>query len=74
MTLEPNIVGQFDTFNQWVAQASRVLTGGVDSNGCEMRAMCVDSLGRRCHNGKDFMRARDENTFPVFYFWDCVKQ
>lgn len=65
----PEWAGQFDDFLSWVSHASRALTGEVDSNGFPMAAICVDALGRRCHNGGDFMRARDESAFPVRYFW-----
>lgn len=60
--------GQFDTHEDWINHASRALTGFKDSNGFEMKAICVDNLGRRCHNGGDFARARDEGAFPVRYF------
>lgn len=69
----PNWAGQFDTFDDWVNHATRRLTGRVGSVGEELRPICVDTLGRRCHVGKDFMRARDEGTFPVRYFWDCER-
>lgn len=67
---QPIWAGQFDTFSDWVNHASRALTGEVDSNGAKLAAFCVDALGRRCHNGRDFMRARDEDAFPVRYFFD----
>lgn len=70
-SLTPNWAGRFHTFDKWVSGAERHLTGVVDSNGRPLSAMCVDSLGRRCCNGRDFMRARDEGTFPVWFFWDC---
>lgn len=70
-TLTPRIAGYFNSFQQWVNHASSWLTGEVDSNGYPISCMCVDAKGRRCHNGKDFMRARDEDAFPVYYFWDC---
>jgi hypothetical protein len=38
-----------------------------------LSAFCVDAQGRRCNVGKDFMRARDEGTFPVRYFWTFTK-
>ncbi|MBB3386025.1 MULTISPECIES: hypothetical protein [unclassified Rhizobium] len=66
--LEPDILGQFDTFEDWLNHATRALTGFEGSVGEELNAICVDNLGRRCHNGKDFMRARDEDAFPVRYF------
>lgn len=69
--LVPKWAGQFDTFGQWVNRASAWLTGHKGSCGEELRAICVDTLGRRCNIGKDFMRARDEGTFPVRFFFEC---
>lgn len=66
--LKPKILGQFDTHQDWVSHASRALTGFTDSNGWELKAICIDDRGRRCANGGDFARARDEGTFPVRYF------
>jgi len=31
-------------------------------------AICVDARGRLCFRGKDFMRARDDGSFPVRVF------
>lgn len=61
--LLPNWAGQFRTFQHWVDHASRYI---------DKHAVCIDAKGRRCLIGKDFMRARDENAFPVRYFWDCA--
>ena len=36
--------------------------------GEDVRAICVDALGRRCNIGADFARARDEGAFPVPLF------
>lgn len=69
--LVPKWEGEFCSFGDWVSFASKRLTVAVDSNGAALSAICVDSLGRRCANGRDFMRARDEETFPVRYFWEC---
>lgn len=53
--------GQFDYFEDWVSNATRLLNG--------QNAVCIDTQFRRCRIGSDFMRARDEGTFPVrFYF------
>lgn len=65
---EPEWIGQFDSFNAWVDYASRALTGFVGSCGEDLKAICVDAKGRRCNIGKDFMRARDEEAFPIRYF------
>lgn len=67
---EPEWIGQFDTFGDWVNHASRALTnltleGGI---GNTVAAVCVDAKGRRCSCGHEFMRARDEGAFPVRYF------
>lgn len=65
----PDWVGQFDTFDDWINHASRALTDVTGTVGEPLPAFCVDAKGRRCHVGADFMRARDENTFPIRYFW-----
>jgi len=66
----PEWVGQFDTFNDWVNHASRALTGNTLEGGIgnDVAAFCVDTKGRRCSCGYEFMRARDEAAFPVRYF------
>lgn len=69
--LVPRWEGEFRDHADWVSFASKRLTVGYDSNGFPLPAICVDTLGRRCANGRDFARARDEGTFPVRYFWDC---
>ena len=70
-TLAPKWAGEFQNFNHWVNTASRQLTGRTGSVGEKLEPICVDTLGRRCNVGKDFNRARDENTFPIRYFWEC---
>ncbi len=69
--LAPNWEGEFRDFDDWVSFASKRLTVASDSNGADLSAICVDALGRRCHNGRDFARARDEGAFPVRYFFEC---
>ena len=66
---QPAWAGQFDDFDAWVNHATRALTGETGSVGENLAAFCVDAKGRRCHVGADFMRARDEDAFPVRYFW-----
>lgn len=77
--LQPKYEGQFNTFEDWVNHASKALAprefsfggfgkGGEDFGG--VRAVCIDSKGRRCSCGKDFMIAHEENAFPVYYFWE----
>ncbi len=55
---------QFDTFTEWLNKASSWLTRRLPD-----RVACFDSKGRLCSSGKDFMRARDEGTFPVRWVW-----
>ena len=52
--------GAFTSFEEWVNKATSWI-GGTNS-------ACFDSKGRRCKIGYDFMLARDENAFPV-WFW-----
>jgi hypothetical protein len=66
---EPDWKGQFDTFDDWVNHATRALTNNYDEDGEELQSICIDAKGRRCTIGKHFMRARDEDAFPVRYFF-----
>mgnify|MGYP003587996290 CR=1 FL=1 len=67
--LTPNIVGHFDSYQQWANKGASWLASPQYRG-----AMCVDAKGRRVAIGADFMRARDEKTFPVYFFWDCEPQ
>jgi len=69
--LSPDILGQFDTFQDWINHARRALTGYENSMGYPVSPVCIDALGRRCSIGNEFERARDEGTFPIRYFVDC---
>lgn len=71
---------KFDSFELWVNRASRSLTAHPEYNDTEhgerkgwrghhFTALCFDSQGRRCRNGADMMRARDEHAFPVWWIW-----
>lgn len=53
--------GQFDSFVTWVHKAASWIgwTG----------AKCFDAKHRPCRNGADMQRARDENAFPVRWYW-----
>ena len=62
----PKWEGQFDSFQQWVNKAQSWL-----ASPSHRPAVCIDAKGRRCAIGADFMRARDEDAFPVRYFWEC---
>ena len=55
--------GEFSSHIQWVNKA----TSWIGWTG----AKCYDAQGRPCRNGGDMGRARDENAFPVrWYFPD----
>lgn len=55
----------FSDFEDWCDTASYKF----ESAGFVGRhAICVDSRGRLCFRGKDFMRARDDGSFPVRVF------
>ena len=67
---------KFDTFDRWVNNASRWLTshprhneGLTYAEPNPFKAVCFDAKVRLCLNGGDFARARDENTFPVYWLW-----
>ncbi len=57
---EPDWFGQFTSFDMWVNKAPTWINSD---------AVCIDAKGRRCLRGVDFMRARDEDAFPVRFFW-----
>ena len=61
--LKPNWAGMFENYEDWRQRGSLSAT-------MLHGAVCIDTKGRRCNVGKDFMRARDEGTFPVRYFWE----
>jgi len=63
---------QFDSFQQWVNKASSWLTRHADYSDNPMspfRAICFDAQGRLCRTGRDFMRARDSDAFPIRWVW-----
>jgi len=57
---------QFDSFAQWVSRASWWLTEPPHPG---QTALCLDAKGRACSSGADFMRARDDDAFPVRWLW-----
>lgn len=76
------IKGQsFSSRQDWTNNATRRLTGhekylntehdgpAKGWRGEHFTALCFDQLGRRCRKGGDFIRAEDENTYPVWYVW-----
>lgn len=52
--------GEWSCEQAWVNRANRDIGG--------MNALCADSQNRICAIGADFMRATQENTYPV-RFW-----
>lgn len=62
------VVCEFRSYQEWVNKA-RSWLGGISGGGVRYkrreRVVCVDSKDRICRRGLDFMRARDEGTFPV---------
>lgn len=52
---------EFTSYIHWVCKAHTWI-GGTG-------AKCFDAKGRECRIGKDFMRARDEEAFPVSYYF-----
>jgi len=60
----------FASFNEWVNRASLWLTSHEKYNPeYGFVAVCFDAKGRHCTRGADFMRARDEDAFPVRWVW-----
>jgi hypothetical protein len=57
MSTTRKVIYTFETFTQWVNKAATRIAG----TGAE----CIDARGRVCRIGRDFMRARDEDAFPV---------
>lgn len=68
--LVPAWSGEFHSHGDWVSFATARLAGAIGSVGQDVPPICVDAKGRRCHVGADFARARDEDAFPVRYFWE----
>jgi len=58
-------VFEFTDFDNWCDTAKKKFEneGLLAAN-----AVCVDSDGRICLSGKEFMRARDQGTWPVQVF------
>ena len=55
MTTGEQVFRAFPDFQTWVNKASTWVNGGA----------CLDAFGRHCKIGADFIRARDEQSFPV---------
>lgn len=56
---------RFNSFPHWVNTAQRKLANcGVHHR----RYIALDTRGRVCVMGREFMRARDEDTFPIVVY------
>jgi len=67
---------EFATFGDWVNKAQRRFCelAATNRNAAQKRYLSIDAAGRVCMIGSDFMRARDENTFPVrVYLIDALE-
>lgn len=61
VTIKAEHIYTFDSFEDWVNKAASRL-GGF---GKSQKIVCVDTEGNYCHQGEDFMIARDKGLFPV---------
>ncbi len=53
---------EFSTFDNWCDTAKwKFADAGLSGR----HALCIDTKGRICTKGAEFMRARDEGTFPI---------
>lgn len=55
----------FFNFETWCNKAQSWFAQAGRQHGT---TICIDSKGRVCRIGREFMRARDEGTFPVRVF------
>lgn len=66
---------QFEDFEQWVSHRGTWLaiknerTLDYQIPEPEDAAICFDSRGRRLLRGRDFILAKKEGTFPVYWLW-----
>ncbi len=76
------VAGQaFESKQDWIARASRVLTSHPEYHNTEhdgpakgwrgnhFTALCYDQKGRRVRNGGDFRRAEEDDAYPVWWVW-----
>ncbi len=60
---------QFASFGQWVAKAQSLFR---QYNRTDGSTLAIDQMGRICNTGREFMRARDDGSFPVRVFVKVV--
>ena len=53
---------RFTSFTQWVNKARSWFRG------VRRGYVCVDAKGRICQTGREFMRARDDGSFPIVVY------
>jgi hypothetical protein len=53
---------QFLSFADWVNNATKKFR---QANRTDASVLCIDTKGRVCNTGREFMRARDDNAFPI---------
>jgi len=61
ININAELICEFSNFNSWVNHASSWL-GRLPKY---TQYICVDTNGNICDIGEDFMKARDNNRFPV---------
>jgi hypothetical protein len=60
---------RFTNFQQWVNKAQGWFVSRMPFDAQRgKRYVCIDAAGRICVIGSDFMRARDEEKFPIIVF------
>ena len=70
MTKPPFPDQVFESFRDWAASGFvRDQFASACFDGTGRRCLCFDAMGRQCLCGDDMSRARDENTFPVWWVW-----
>lgn len=56
---------RFNKFSDWINSAGSLFEI-AELRGAD--ALCVDAKGRVCLRGKEFMRARDDGSFPIVVY------
>jgi hypothetical protein len=57
-----DLLFEFKSFGHWVNSARNLF---YQSGYSGDQTVCVDTKGRLCEKGKEFMRARDDDSFPI---------
>lgn len=59
---------EFSSFANWVNTAQRKFRNAGIAGHALNRSVCLDQKGRICTCGKQFQRARDDDSFPIEVF------